>query len=286
MTQISRPFQIALAALVVLLGVWLIALRGHSSGSSSSSSNTSAAPASTAATSASSGAASASQGAPGGGTPASAAGAYHGSAPGVAGLTRSIEKARGAVKLSERNARQLQQKSAQASSAAPQSAAAAASGSAARLSGAAHSSSPASPAATAAKPSVSKPASPVAPHGGSARASAPAKQPLVEGELQHGRTVLVLFWNPKSSVDVAVRVQLALLQVFLKHTATRAQNRDIAVHYSSAAEVGQYGTITRSLQVLQTPTLLVIAPNGKTKTLTGLVDAYTIRQAIKEARLR
>jgi hypothetical protein len=278
MTQISRPFQIALAALVVLLGVWLIALRGHSSGSSSSSPNTSAAATSTAAKSASSGAASASQGAPGGGTPASAAGPYHGSAPGVAGLTRSIEKARGAVKLSERNARQLQQQSAQASSAAPQSAAAAASGSAARVSGAAHSSTPASPAAPPAKPSASKPASPVA--------SAPAKQPLVEGELHHGRTVLVLFWNPKASVDVAVRVQLALLHVLLKHTATRAQNRDIAVHYSSAAEVGQYGTITRSLQILQTPTLLVIAPNGKTKTLTGLVDAYTIRQAIKEARLR
>ena len=39
-----------------------------------------------------------------------------------------------------------------------------------------------------------------------------------------------------------------------------------------------------SLQILQTPTILVISPSGKTKTLTGLADAYAIRQAIKEAR--
>jgi hypothetical protein len=34
MTQISRPFQIALAAIVVIALVWFVALRGHSSNSS------------------------------------------------------------------------------------------------------------------------------------------------------------------------------------------------------------------------------------------------------------
>ena len=43
MTQISRPFQIALAALVLIVAVWFVALRGHSSsGSSSEASTTSA----------------------------------------------------------------------------------------------------------------------------------------------------------------------------------------------------------------------------------------------------
>jgi len=283
MTQISRPFQIALAVGVVLLGVWLIALRGHSSSPSSSSSATSAGATSPAASRPSTSGGSASQSAPAGGTPAVAPGAYHGSAPGVAGLTRAIEKARGAVRLSEQNAQQLQQKSAQASSAAPGSTSAASTS-------AAHVSAAKAPhalgnASGAARSSGSKQAVP-AHGGGSAPASAQAKQPLVESELQHGRTVLVLFWNRNSSVDVTVRDELALLRAFLEHTAASPRNRDLAVHYSTAAEVGQYGTITHSLQIFQTPTLLVIAPNGKTKTLTGLVDAYAIRQAIKEARQR
>jgi hypothetical protein len=282
MTQISRPFQIALAVGVVLLGVWLIALRGHSSSPSSSSSATSAGATSPAATRPST-SGSTSQSAPAGGTPASAPGAYHGSAPGVAGLTRAIEKARGAVRLSEQNAKQLQQKSAQASSVAPGSSSAA-STAAAHASGA-KAPGAASGASGAARSNGSEQAA-RAHDGGSAAANAQAKQPLVESELQHGRTVLVLFWNRNSSVDVTVRDELALLRAFLKHTAASPQDRDLAVHYSTAAEVGEYGTITHSLQIFQTPTLLVIAPNGKTKTLTGLVDAYTIRQAIKEARQR
>jgi len=283
MTQISRPFQIALAVGVVLLGVWLIALRGHSSSPSSSSSATSAGATSSAAPQPSTSGGSPSQSAPAGGTAASAPGVYHGSAPGVAGLTRAIEKARGAVKLSEHNAEQLRQKSAQASSVAPGSSSAASSA-AAHASGA-KAPGTAAGAFNAARSSGSKQAAP-AHGGGSAPASGQAKQPLVESELQHGRTALVLFWNRNSSVDVTVRDELALLQASLKHTAASPQDRDLAVHYSTAAEVGQYGTITHSLQIFQTPTLLVIAPNGKTKTLTGLVDAYAIRQAIKEARQR
>ena len=96
--------------------------------------------------------------------------------------------------------------------------------------------------------------------------------------------MIVLFSSPAGAVDAVVRGQLALMDAFLKSTATLPQNRDIAVHYSSPEEVGAYGTVTRSLQILQTPTILVISPSGRTKTLTGLVDAYAIRQAIKEAR--
>ena len=272
MTQISRPFQIALAAVALLLVIWVVALRGHSAGGSSSSAPAAAsapAPASGSASPASG--AGASKSAPGGGTPASSGGIYHGSAPGVAGLTRAIAKARGAVKLSEQNAQQLQRQSAQASSAGSSGASTQSTAS------------PSNPAG--AKPAGAKPATPKSATGTARKlASTTAKQSLVESELKSGRTVIVLFSSSKGAVDAVVRGQLALLHVFLKSTATLPQNREIAVHYASPSEVGAYGTVTRSLQILQTPTILVITPSGRTKTLTGFVDAYAIRQAIKEAR--
>ena len=264
MTQISRPFQIALAAVALLLVIWLVALRGHSGGGGSTSSTPAAAstPAPAAGSASPASGAGASQSSPGGGTAASSGKIYHGSAPGVAGLTRAIAKARGAVKVSEQNAQQLQRKSAQASSAAPSSAATQSTASPSKPAGA----KPAAPAR------VPTPTTGVAPK----VASAPAKQSLVESELKRGRTVIVLFSSPAGAVDAVVRGQLALL--------TLSPNRGIAVHYASPREVGAYGTVTRSLQILQTPTILVISPSGKTKTLTGLADAYAIRQAVREAR--
>jgi hypothetical protein len=260
-TQISRPFQIALAAVALLLVIWLVALRGHSGGGSSSSTPAAASTPAPAAGSASpASGAGASQSSPGSGTAAPSGKIYHGSAPGVAGLTRAIAKARGAVKVSEQNAQQLQRKSAQASSAAPSSAATQSTASPSKPAGA-KPVTPASATATGAAPKV---------------ASAPAKQSLVESELKRGRTVIVLFSSPAGAVDAVVRGQLALL--------TLSQNRGIAVHYASPRELGAYGTVTRSLQILQTPTILVISPSGKTKTLTGLADAYAIRQAVREAR--
>jgi hypothetical protein len=267
-TQISRPFQIALAAVALLLVIWLVALRGHSTGGGNTSSAPAAAstpaPASRSASSASG--AGASQSAPGGGTPASG-GVYHGSAPGVAGLTRAIAKARGAVKLSEQNAQQLQRESAQASSAgpsrhgAPGSSASTPSTASPSKPAAAKSATPAPTTATGAAPKV---------------ASTASKQQLVESELKSGRTVIVLFSSPTGAVDAVVRGQVALLALL--------KNQGIAVHFASPREVGAYGAVTRSLQILQTPTILVISPSGRTKTVTGLTDAYAISQAIKEAR--
>lgn len=278
MTQISRPFQIALAAVFLLAAVWFFALRGHSpSGESSSSSSASAS-----GSAASSSAPAASSSAPGGGTKASEAHAAHSSAPGVEGLTRAIDKARGAVKRSEQNAQQLAQKSAQASSSTPAEAsgsAGVASSAQAQLSAAA--SQPTSAAKAKASPKTRSATKPRPGTSAQKLTAAPSMQAVVEGELKQGRTAIVLFWNPHGSVDVAVRGQLAQLQ---RTHGAGAQGKPLAVHYSSAGEVGLYGTITRSLQVFQTPTMLVISPSGKTKTLTGLADSYAIEQAIREAR--
>src|SRR6478736_5391653 len=95
MTQISRPFQIALAAVAVLGVVWVLALHGHSSNSTQPASQSSG----------------------GGNSAASPSKIYHGSAPGVEGLTRAVDKAHGAVATSQQNAKELEEKSAAASSA-------------------------------------------------------------------------------------------------------------------------------------------------------------------------
>src|SRR5947209_5209005 len=103
MSQLSRPYQIALGAIALLAVVWVVALRGHKSSGGEERATSSTPPASTPAAAR-----------PQASTPV--AKPSQPTAPGVAGLTRAIEKAHGAVAQSERNAKQLERKSAEASS--------------------------------------------------------------------------------------------------------------------------------------------------------------------------
>jgi hypothetical protein len=109
----------------------------------------------------------------------------------------------------------------------------------------------------------------------SSTSSAPAKQREVEHELSQQRTVLILFWNPRAAEDRAVRNELPAVQ--------RKLRKKIALHYASAKQVGEFGTVTHAVQVTQTPTLLIVNPKGQTTTRTGLIDAFAIEQAISEA---
>jgi hypothetical protein len=265
MTQISRPFQIGLLAVALFAVVWFLALRGHSSPGTGSGSSAPAAASSAPAAPSSAG----------GGTPASTATTYHGSAPGVAGLTRAIDRARGAVTQSQQNAKQLQQKSAQASEE-PQTQSkpsAHSSSSAARSSTASH----ASKAAAKATPKTTGAA---ATHASETAALAKngvlPMQAAVEGELKQGKVVAVLFWNPKGSVDTAVRRELK--------AAARKLHGKLAVHVALSSQVGSFGSFTHAVQVYSTPTILMINTAGKTAGLTGLTDAFSIEQAVREVK--
>ena len=255
MTQISRPFQIALAALVLFIAVWFVALRGHSGGESSGSSSSSPAAASS-----SPAGPSASQSAPGGGTPASKGGVYHGSAPGVEGLSRAIRKARGAVAQSQQNAKQ--QGSAQGSSGAQKQNAQTQTS---QSQGAKQTQAQQKQSQQSQSSQQSKAASGV-----------PAMQTVVEGELKRGKLVAVLFWNPKGAVDATVRREL--------RAARRAQHGKLAVHVARSNQVGSFGSFTHTVQVYSTPTILLINTKGSTSSLTGLTDAFSIGQAIKEVK--
>jgi hypothetical protein len=254
MAQVSRPFQIALGAILVLAAVWFVALRGSSSsGGGSGAAQHVSVPAPK----------------PAQPSPAQPSSTYHGSAPGVAGLTRDIEKARGAVAQSELNAKQLEQKSAQASS--PSTPSSSSSGGTAV--GVAPRSSASSPARRAAVVRHRATSNSHAQH--KASISAPARQSQVEAQLKQGKTVAVLFWDPEGVDDATVLSELRSVQ-----------DRSTVVQVASAGEVGSFGSFTRAVQVYTTPTILIVLPNGRTSKLTGLTDAYAIRQAISEAHQR
>lgn len=248
MDQISRPIQIAIVVVALFAAVWLFALRGRSTTTPESSSSTPA----TAAATPSTGATPAAQ-AQAAGSPTTI---YQGSAPGVKGLSSAIAKAHGAVATSQQNAKELEGKSAAASSAA-------------------------NPSVSSTPSSVTVVKTPSAVHITTTRpatkstklaAGAPAGQHAVEADLAQGKIVLLLFWNPAGVEDRSVQQQLKQI------------HGKVAVRYATPSQVSSFGTITRGVQVTGTPTILVINKDGQTVTLNGLQDAYSIEQAISEAR--
>ncbi len=273
MAQLSRPYQIALAVLAFLVLVWFVALRGHSSSStpvaSTPVSTPASAPESTAASEAKAAAAP---------TPV-----YHGATPGVAGLTRAIDKAHGAVATSQRDAQGFEHASAQApgqsaegtgASTGSQPAAAPATATQPAAAPATATKQAAAPAGTAAK--TSKSAAHVAIKPRTVTRGIPTQQAAVESELKQGKVVAVLFWNPKGADDVAVRKEL--------QAVGKQLGGKLAVHTAEANQVGAFGSITQAIQVYQTPTILFVNGKGLTTTLTGFTDAFSIEQTIEEAR--
>jgi hypothetical protein len=259
MAQLSRPYQVGLLAVVLLAAAWLLLIQGHTT-SPSTPAASSPVPAATSTAQTSSSPASKAGG--------SASHIYHGAAPGVEGLTKDIAKAKGAVETSQQNAKQLAEKSAQASNEPT------------------HSAVTPAPTVTKAKSvptthtkavapvkTTTKPASPAP---SQAKSGTPSAQQAVEAELAKGKIVLILFWNPKGADDQVVHKAVDQLQ----HNGRLG----IAVHQASASEVASFGTVTKGVQVYGTPTLLVINKQGKALTLTGLQEAFTIEQAIQEAK--
>ena len=276
MTQISRPFQIAFVVLLLFVALWFAVLRGHSSSSTGSSapvaSSVSSGSQSSAASSgsASSGSAASS---PGGGTQASKGGTYHGSAPGVAGLSRAIQKARGAVTQSQQNAQQLQRKSAQASDEAHSQSASTNKVSTTQAAGTPSTSSKASATNT---PSTGAAAAKQAPSTAAKAKNVPAKQATVEAQLKQGKVVAILFWNSKGTVDGVVRREL--------QSAGRKLHGKLAVQVASPSQVGSFGSFTHAVQVYSTPTILLINDKGATSSVSGLTDSFSIEQAVREVK--
>ena len=121
----------------------------------------------------------------------------------------------------------------------------------------------------------------------------------MERALAQGKIAVLLFWDHKGVDDRAVRTQLLLLEAAHHLIAPRANQptvkrllnatglelqKKIAVLEATASEVTSFGSFTRAVQIYQTPTILIVNRRGEVTTITGLTDAYSIEQAIDEAR--
>jgi hypothetical protein len=258
--QISRPFQIALAAVAMLGLVWAVALRGHAAAQHESTGSAPASPAPSAQAEARAAARP---------TPI-----YHGAAPGVEGLTRAIAKAHGAVATSQRNSRELERHSREASGETRAAGAGNATHARATASGAAH-----GRPATHARRTTAGAHRGAASHGASGKHGTegrPAVQVAVEHEVVQGKTVLLLLWNSKSSVDREVRAQTQAM-------VASAKGR-LALHVAAPSQVGEFGSVTEIVHVYQTPTILIVNRRGVVSTLTGLTDTFALKQLVHEAQ--
>lgn len=192
---------------------------------------------------------------------------YHGAVPGLEGLTRDVHKAHQAVGEAERSSgiQPSTSSSSQAKAPAPSSTSASKDPSSSQTSS-----------ATKQAPSKSSSSSSSSTTHSSSGTRTRTPSSEVESEISQGKTVLLFFWNPKSVDDVAVHKQLALAAHELGHKIT--------IHDASAGEVGMFGQVTQAVHVNQTPTILIINRQKLVSTLSGLTDAFSIKQAVSEAQ--
>jgi hypothetical protein len=275
MAQLSRPFQIAVLALAVLAIASFAVL--HRAGGSSSSPSPSVASSS-----------GSSAGASNGSNGASSSPVYHGSAPGVEGLTRDVQRAHAAVAATGRVASETQSKAVQVS---PGTSAASvhettsggtAPRSTVKPSAVVHSThaTVAPHAAAVARHAAIAPVRTAHAQTGAAAASsadkAPAMQAKVAAELKQGKVVLLLFRNPRAFNDDFVTVVTAVAAHKLGH--------GVVAHFAKVSELDSFGSITHDIQLYQTPTLLIVNRKHQVTTLTGFIDVFAVEQAVAEAR--
>jgi hypothetical protein len=104
----------------------------------------------------------------------------------------------------------------------------------------------------------------------------PAPPAKIAAELHQGKTVLLLFLNPHAYDDDATAIDTTEVAHKLSH--------HVAAHFALASQVNSFGSITRDIQVYQTPTLLIVNPKREVTTVTGLTDEFALEQAIAEAK--
>ena len=200
-------------------------------------------------------------------------------APGVAGLARATESAKGAVAASQASA-------AKSEAAAGQSGVAGAGKTVTRVaprtatptSKTAVTSAKATPAEVArhqrARRTVAGAATRPSPTLIKADGGKDPSAPLL-ADLAKGHTVVLLFWNKKGSDDRAVR---GAIKGVGRHHGT------VVVKAIPATEVGSYEAITRGAQVLQSPTVLVIGKDKKAHAIVGFTYAGEIDQLVDDVR--
>ena len=125
-----------------------------------------------------------------------------------------------------------------------------------------------------AAPAAVKPAAPAAAKPAAPRAARDLSSPILR-ELAHGKVAVLLFWDRRAADDRAARHAVA---------GVNRHHGKVAVHVAPVSRVGDYGAITQSVEVLQSPTVLVIGPNHKARTITGYTDSAEVDQLVDDVR--
>jgi hypothetical protein len=171
-------------------------------------------------------------------------------APGTTGLANGVSAAKGAVAASEASAAATEQATGGAHAAAAGAKA---------TSGAT-----AGKAATAAKKPAAK----------KTRVATGDRSGKLLDALDKGRAVVLLFFNKRGIEDKAVRRAVT--------DVDRRKGR-VVVKAVPVSQVGRYQAITRGVQVLQSPTTLVIAPGRTAKPVVGYTTTAELDQAAGDA---
>lgn len=185
-------------------------------------------------------------------------------APGVKGLSTAIDKAKTAGPTSDAANARVQKATGAPGGAAAAPAAASPGAQAASPHAAATATPPAAGPATAAAPDEPKP-----------KPTAADPSARVIAALAHGNVAAVLFYNAQAADDRHV------------HRALKGADRHgghVLLTAVPIAKVGQYEAITRGVEILQGPTLLVIGPDRRARTIVGLTDTKEIDQLISDVR--
>jgi hypothetical protein len=174
-------------------------------------------------------------------------------APGQQGLNNAIGKANNAVAQSQASARAAEQAAQQPTAATKNKAKATA----------------APKAKAPVAPAKAQPAAKPLPKLADDDRSGPMLQDLAQGKV-----VVALFFNPHASDDNAVLRAV--------RSANRRHGR-VVLHSIPIDNVGDYDAITTGVQILQTPTVLVMGPDFKARTIVGYTDVDSIDQAVLDA---
>jgi hypothetical protein len=176
-------------------------------------------------------------------------------APGQQGLENAVGKANNAVAQSQVSAKAAEQAAGQPATAASTKAKAKATA-------------VAKPKAQAA-PVKPKPAAKPLPTLEAGDRSGPMLQDLADGKV-----VVALFFNPHASDDNAVLRAVR---------SANTRHGRVVLHSIPIDNVGDYNALTTGVQILQTPTVLVMGPDFKASTIVGFTDVDAINQAVFDA---
>ena len=178
-------------------------------------------------------------------------------APGTAGLGRAVDKANTAVAQSQASATRSEQAAATASGEANGGTAAPSTSSAAKATATPAAKAPAAPVAAKPKPAP--------------KLEAGDRSGPILRQLAAGKVVVAVFYNRAGADDHAAL------------RAARAVNRHhgrVIVRTIPIQNVGDFNALTTDVEVLQAPTIMVIGPKLKARTIVGYTEVKEVDQMV------